>query len=61
MARAANADRAGFGKLQDPDLLAELQALLDACERAMPPANLVIDTETVAAEAAAGMIAAKVA
>lgn len=60
MARIANADRAAFGKLRDADLLAKLQAEFAACERAMPEADLVIDTELVSAEAAAAMIASRV-
>jgi hypothetical protein len=61
MARIANADRAAFGKLQDRELLAKLQAEFEASERAMPAADLVIDTETVAAEAAAALIVAQLA
>lgn len=60
VARIANADRAAFGKLRDADLLAKLQAEFAACERAMPEADLVIDTELVSAEAAAAMIASRV-
>jgi hypothetical protein len=60
MTRIANADRAAFGKLRDSDLLAKLQADFAACERAMPEADLVIDTELVSAEAAAAMIASRV-
>lgn len=60
MARIANADRAAFGKLRDAGLLAKLQAEFEACERAMPEADLVIDTELVSAESAAAMIAARV-
>jgi len=59
MARIANEDRARFGKLRDAGLLARLQTEFEACERAMPPADLVIDSERVSAEAAAGMIAAR--
>lgn len=61
LARIANEDRAKFGKMRDAELLAKLQAEFEACERAMPPADLVIDTETVTAETAAAMIAAQVA
>jgi hypothetical protein len=61
LARIANEDRAKFGKMRDAELLGKLQAEFEACERAMPAADLVIDTETVAAEAAAAMIAAQVA
>ena len=60
LARIANEDRAKFGKMRDAQLLANLQAQFEACERAMPVADLVIDTETVAAEAAAAMIVAQV-
>ncbi|MDP3460628.1 MAG: shikimate kinase [Hyphomonas sp.] len=58
-ARIANQDRARFGKLRDAGLLARLQAEFEACERAMPAADLVIDTEQVPVEAAAGLIAAR--
>lgn len=61
LARIANEDRAKFGKMRDAELLAKLQAEFEACERAMPAADLVIDTETVTAETAAAMIAAQVA
>jgi hypothetical protein len=61
MARIANADRAAFGKLRDAALLAKLQAQFEACERAMPAADIVIDTEQVSVEAAAAMIAARLA
>jgi hypothetical protein len=61
LARIANEDRAKFGKMRDAELLAKLQAEFEACERAMPAADLVIDTEIVSAEAAAGMIAARLA
>jgi hypothetical protein len=61
LARIANEDRAKFGKMRDAELLAKLQAEFEACERAMPAADLVIDTETVAAEAAAAMIVAQIA
>lgn len=60
LARIANEDRAKFGKMRDAELLAKLQAEFEACERAMPAADLVIDTETVTAETAAAMIAAQV-
>lgn len=59
LARIANADRAKFGKLRDADLLQTLQDQFEACERAMPAADLVIDTEAVLAEAAAQQIAAR--
>ena len=59
MARISNADRAAFGKLRDAALLAKLQAQFEACERAMPAADIVIDTEQVSVEAAAAMIAAR--
>ena len=61
MARIENADRAAFGKLRDAALLAKLQAAFEACERAMPAADIVIDTEEVSAEAAAAMITARLA
>ncbi len=57
--RIANEDRARFGKLRDAKLLAKLQAEFDACERAMPKADIMIDTEQVSVEAAAGLIAAR--
>ncbi len=59
--RIANADRAAFGKLRDAGLLAKLQAEFEACERAMPAADLVIDMAQVSAEDAAAMIAARLA
>jgi hypothetical protein len=59
MERIANADRAKFGKLRDGKLLARLQAEFTACERAMPAADIVIDTERVPVEIAAGLIAAR--
>ncbi len=58
-ARIANEDRARFGKLRDAALLAKLQSEFEAYELAMPAADLVIDTETVSVETAAGMIAAR--
>ncbi len=58
-ARIANEDRARFGKLRDAALLARLQAEFEACEQAMPEADIVIDTEKVSVEAAAGLIAAR--
>jgi shikimate kinase len=61
MARIANADRAAFGKLRDAALLAKLQAEFEACERAMPAADIVIDTEQVSAEAAAKQIVTRLA
>ncbi len=59
LARIANADRARFGKLRDAALLKTLQDQFEACERAMPAADLVIDTETVPVEDAAQRIAAQ--
>jgi hypothetical protein len=61
LARIANEDRAAFGKMRDADLLAKLQSEFEACERAMPAADVVIDTEAVSVEAAAAMIAARLA
>jgi len=57
--RIANADRAKFGKLRDVGLLRTLQAEFEACERAMPAPDLVIDTELVSAEEAAQQIAVR--
>jgi len=59
LARIENEDRAKFGKLRDPVLLAQLQAEFSACEAAMPAADLVIDTELVSAEDAARQIVAR--
>jgi hypothetical protein len=42
--RIENADRAEFGKLRSLDLLRELRSQFTACEAAMPPAALTIDT-----------------
>lgn len=60
LTRIANEDRAKFGKLRDAELLAKLQSDFADCERAMPEADLVIDTAQVTAESAAEMIAARV-
>lgn len=57
-ARIANADRARFGKLRDPELLAQLQADFAAAEAAMPPSVLTIDTATTSPAEAAARIAA---
>jgi len=52
-ARIANEDRGKFGKLRDVDLLRTLQAEFAACEKAMPAADIVIDTGKTPPEAAA--------
>jgi hypothetical protein len=57
LARIANADRGRFGKLKDAELLKSLQDQFEACERAMPAPDMVIDTEKVTAETAAQQIA----
>ncbi|WP_017668629.1 hypothetical protein [Sandarakinorhabdus sp. AAP62] len=57
-ARIANDDRARFGKLRDVALLEQLHADFAACEAAMPPSALNIDTATTTpADAAARIIA----
>lgn len=57
--RIANAERAAFGKLRDAGLLKTLQAEFEACEAAMPAADLVIDTgETSPGDAAARIVSA---
>lgn len=61
LARIANEDRASFGKLRDAALLQSLQAQFAACERAMPAADLVIDTGRLTADDAAAMIAKRLA
>lgn len=57
-ARIANTDRARFGKLRDPELLARLQADFAAAEAAMPPSVMTIDTATTSPAEAAARIAA---
>ena len=54
--RIANTDRAAFGKMRDADLLANLQADFESCERAMPKPAISIDTGTVSAADAAQRI-----
>jgi hypothetical protein len=55
-ARIANEDRGKFGKMRSPELLRSLQAEFAACERAMPAADLTIDTEATSPEDAAQRI-----
>ena len=58
ISRIANDDRARFGKLRDTALLKQLHADFAACETAMPPSALTIDTaRTAPADAAARIIA----
>jgi hypothetical protein len=57
-ARIANDDRARFGKLRDVALLEQLHADFAACEAAMPPSALSIDTATTTPAAAAARIIA---
>lgn len=54
--RIANLDRSKFGKLRDPDILEQNLAQFAACEAAMPPAHLVIDTGQTDPECAADKI-----
>jgi hypothetical protein len=54
--RIADPGRAAFGKLRSLDLLRQLRADFMACEAAMPPAALTIDTGVVSPSAAARMI-----
>lgn len=56
--RVANADRGKFGKLRSVDLLQSLQANFEACERAMPPPDLTIDTGTTEPSESARRISA---
>lgn len=56
MERVANKDRANFGKLRDVSLLRQLQAEFAACEKAMPAADLAIDTAITPPEIAAKTI-----
>lgn len=55
--RLTAASRAEFGKLRSLDLLRELRPQFAACEAAMPPAQVVIDTGMLAPAAAARKIA----
>jgi hypothetical protein len=55
--RIANEDRAAFGNMRDAALLQSLQDQFEACERAMPATDLVVDTDVTRAEDAAAMIA----
>jgi hypothetical protein len=55
--RIGNADRAEFGKLRSLDLLRKLQSQFTACEAAMPPAALTIDTGVTDPATASRMIA----
>jgi hypothetical protein len=57
-ARIANPDRGHFGKLRDVALLEQLHADFAACEAAMPPSVLSIDTAATTADAAAARIIA---
>lgn len=54
--RIANLDRSKFGKLRDPEILEENLTQFAACEAAMPPAHLVIDTGCTDPECAADRI-----
>jgi hypothetical protein len=55
--RIDNASRGEFGKLRSLELLRQLRAEFDACEAAMPPAAVTIDTGLVGPVEAAGVIA----
>jgi hypothetical protein len=55
--RIANADRSKFGKLRSVELLRQLRRQFIACEEAMPPAVLTIDTSLVKPTDAAQLIA----
>jgi hypothetical protein len=57
--RIANASRAEFGKLRSLDLLRQLRDQFVACEAAMPPAALTIDTALTEPIAAARLIAGR--
>ena len=54
--RIANADREAFGKLRSLELLHKLRAQFDACDAAMPPADLTIDTGALDPRSAAQRI-----
>lgn len=58
ISRIANDDRGRFGKLRDIALLEELHADFAACEAAMPPSALIIDTVSIAPDDAAARIIA---
>jgi hypothetical protein len=55
--RIGNAGRAEFGKLRSLDLLRQLRSQFAACEAAMPPAALTIDTGMTDPATASRMIA----
>ena len=56
--RIGAASRAAFGKLRSVELLRQLKADFDACERMMPPPDLEIDTTSLSPGEAAGAIQA---
>lgn len=55
-ARVANVDRGRFGKLRSVELLRSLQPEFEACERAMPAPDILIDTGRTSPEMAAEQI-----
>jgi hypothetical protein len=56
--RIANESRREFRKLTSLEMLRKLRAGFDACDAAMPPADLTIDTEEANPDTAARRIAA---
>lgn len=56
MQRIANEDRAKFGKLRDVEILKANLDQFEACTKAMPPADLTIETEQMSAYEAAELI-----
>jgi hypothetical protein len=56
--RIANESRREFRKLTSLEMLRKLRAGFDACDAAMPPADLTIDTEEASPDTAARRIAA---
>ena len=56
--RIGNDSRREFKKLMSLDLLRELRASFEKCEREMPAANLVIDTMEIAPDVTARRVAA---
>lgn len=58
--RLTASDRSAFGKLRDLDLLRSIRNDMEVSARAMPTADLVIDTSSATAEAAAQAILATI-
>ncbi|MEC7291393.1 MAG: hypothetical protein VXW22_15020 [Pseudomonadota bacterium] len=56
LARVENADRANFGKLRDVEILKANLDQFEASTRAMPAADITIETEQMSAYDAAELI-----